>query len=166
MCWRVSIRRTRRRTPVACADRSSRSILPRSSQLLERRRRPSRRCCSACSTRSRASACHPLICPRKRTTETSHEQEDARPLRPQVEPVRPRRAGRGVARQPPIRVLLLARRAARRRRRLRPRHRSARDRQVRHPAHPRRSPRSQARRQGRHRQPAAVGPLRRKDLSP
>jgi hypothetical protein len=58
--------------------------------------------------------------------ETPREQEDARPLRPQVEPVRPRRAGRGAARQPPHRDVLLARRAARRRRRLRPRHRRAR----------------------------------------
>ena len=63
------------------------------------------------------------------------------PLRPQVEPLRSRRAGRGAARQPPHRGLLLARRAARRRGRLRPRHRRARRRQVRHLAHSRRAAR-------------------------
>ena len=65
-----------------------------------------------------------------------------------------------LARVAPHRVVLLARRATRRRRRLRPRHRRARHRQVRHAAHPRRAPRRTTRRQGRHPHAAAGRPPR------
>ena len=161
-CSRASIRRTRRTTPAACAGRSIR-VSPRS--------RPSRAAGAGIAAAARAAA-RPAgrhrpaagLSAQGRTTattkETTHEQEDAGALRPQVEPVRPRRAGRGAARQPAHRVVLLARRAARRRRRLRPRHRRARHRQVRHPAHPRRAARRATRRQDRHPQPAPGRPRR------
>ena len=58
--------------------------------------------------------------------ERTDEQEDARPVWSEVEPVRPGRTGRGAAADPADRLLLLARRTTRRRGRLRARHRCAR----------------------------------------
>src|SRR5258707_414203 len=160
-CSRVSIRRTRRRTPVACAGRSIRSPLlrPPPSRPRQRRRPPSRPCSRGCSIGRPVPVCRRPIC-RRTKKETTREQEDAGPPWPQVEPVRSRRAGRGAPRQPAHRVVLLARRATRRRGRLRPRHRRARHRQVGHAAHSRRAARRTARRQDRHRQPAPGRPRR------
>src|SRR5271156_2995642 len=69
----------------------------------------SRRCSPGCSTSRPPPDCHRPICPRTRPRmrkERHREQEDAGSLRPEVEPVRARRAGRGVARDAPHRVVL------------------------------------------------------------
>jgi hypothetical protein len=91
----------------------------------------SRRCSPGCLTSRPPPDCPRPICPRTRK-ERQREQEDAGSLRLEVEPVRARRAGRGAARDAPHRDVLLARPAARRRRRLRPRHRCTRYRQIGH----------------------------------
>src|SRR5208337_1827179 len=83
--------------------------------------------------------CHPPTSPRTkdpRTKEMTREHQDARAIRPEMEPVHAQRADRGVARHPTPGIVLLACATTCRRRRLRPGHWRARLRQIRHLAHP------------------------------
>ena len=91
----------------------------------------------------------------------AHEPTPARPLRPEVQPLPPRRAHRGALRPPRRRGLLLAHRAGTAaRRRLRPDQRRSGHRQERRPAPARRTPRPPHRRRRRRHRPSAEQPQR------
>ena len=92
--------------PIA-TETSKPSSPPSPSRSPPRRRAASDRSWKECSTGRPPPDCRPPISPR--TKETTREQQDARALRPQMEPVHPQRADRGIARHPARGIVLLAR---------------------------------------------------------
>src|SRR5271165_998816 len=108
--------RTRRPTPPVCAEACSRSPPNLSRHPRPRRRAASDRFAKELSTGRSPPDCPPPTSPRTkdprtkdpRTKEMTREHQDARAIRPEMEPVHAQRADRGVARHPTPGIVLLA----------------------------------------------------------